>query len=190
MLSIEDEKILFLDGDTFVTGNLDDFYALLSKFDISVTHAPNRYTLKLIDIPDSFPELNTGVILYKNNKEIKEFLQEWYSSFCDQLNLGMTIASQDQPAFRSCLFNSKIRFNIFTPEYNCRFNMGVAVSSSVKILHGRHNDLSYVKKDINYFEVNEFGQLKNRWVIYPTKKDPIKNNLEKKFPIKTGYKKS
>lgn len=163
---IDRENALFIDGDTFIVENCDDLFCLLSHFEMAITHAPNRWTLKLENVPDLFPEFNTGVILFRKNGLVKEFIGTWYEKFVGQLDAGLKIPSQDQVSFRELLYSSKIRFHVFTPEYNCRFNMGVGVSHRVKILHGRTRDFQFVAKDINSSDLSVVGEPGLRWKKY------------------------
>jgi hypothetical protein len=167
MKYIDRENVLFIDGDTFIVENCDDLFCLLTHFEMAIAHAPNRWTLKLENVPDSFPEFNTGVILFRKNELVKEFIDAWYEKFVRQLDARLKIASQDQVSFRELLYSSKIRFHVFTPEYNCRFNMGVGVSHRVKILHGRTRDFKFVAKDINSAALNAVGEPGIRWEKYP-----------------------
>lgn len=82
------DHTLFLDTDTLVRKPLDEMFKLLDKFDIAV--APGPMTQKPVDdadllneIPNTFPELNTGVILYKKTDKMKSFLEKWKNTFLE-----------------------------------------------------------------------------------------------------------
>lgn len=153
LISAPEERILFLDGDCRVIGKLDDFASLLDRFDLCVTHAPNRFTVQL-DIPDAFPEFNTGVILLRKTFQVTSFLKHWLRKYDDFVELFKDMPSKDQPAFRMALWEAaglkwlSPNLFIFTSEYNMRFRMESMVSHFVKILHGR-GDYEKVKGLIN-----------------------------------------
>ena len=82
------DHTLFLDTDTLVRKPLDEMFKLLDKFDIAV--APGPMTQKPVDdadllneIPNTFPELNTGVILYRKTDKMKNFLEKWKNTFLE-----------------------------------------------------------------------------------------------------------
>ncbi|MEQ8925663.1 MAG: glycosyltransferase [Fulvivirga sp.] len=167
LLEVKRKRILFLDGDTFLIKNIDELFALLNNFDLAVAHAPNRWTFKINEVPDSFPEFNTGVLLLNKNYKIRRLLKNWYNDYKKYLDQKVDFPSKDQPSFRKCLFLSKIRFSVLTPEYNCRFTMGAMVSHNVKLLHGRTNDFSKIKKSINDAPINQWSdEPKLRWIKY------------------------
>jgi hypothetical protein len=134
---------------------------------MAIAHAPNRWRFE-IDVPDAFPEYNTGVILFKNTELVRNLLVDWYELFTSQLDAN-SISSQDQPSFRYLLYKSDIRFATLTPEYNCRFTIGAMVSHRVKILHGRTDDYKKIAKEINEYELSSGGYLKARSVKYEEK---------------------
>ena len=149
MVHVPREQVLYLDTDTLLLNKIDDLYNLLERFDIAAAHAPNRWTYKLENIPDAFPEFNCGVILFKRSEKVNTFLHSWFQKYLQQLEQGINMPSGDQPSFREFLYLSDLRVSTLTPEYNCRFNMGSLASHSVKILHGRISDFKYVEERIN-----------------------------------------
>src|SRR5438093_10021194 len=62
MIASPFERTLALDVDTYAAGDVSEAFRLLDEFDLAAAHAPNRVTLPLEDVPDAFPELNTGAI--------------------------------------------------------------------------------------------------------------------------------
>ena len=72
-------ETLFLDTDTEIKKPISSLFNILKKFDIAI--APGPMTQPPVDnedllneLPNEFPELNTGVILYRNNKD-KRFMK-------------------------------------------------------------------------------------------------------------------
>src|SRR5690349_16706482 len=59
------EKTIFLDTDTHICQPLYDLFELLDHWDFAAAHAPMRITWPQPDIPDSFPEVNSGVIAWR-----------------------------------------------------------------------------------------------------------------------------
>lgn len=152
------EKTLFLDTDTYVCDKIPELFILLDKFDIALAHAPYREIMPIPGVPNSFPEFNSGVILFKKSPSVINCFENWLSFYDQDVNAKrkwMEPASQelrllhDQPALRKALYNSSLRMATLTPEYNCRFNMPGYVHGKVKILHGRHPDILGVAKVIN-----------------------------------------
>jgi len=190
MSTLPRKEFLFLDNDTFLIGNIDELFTITEKFDIAVAHAPNRWTFKLNNIPDSYPEFNTGVILIKRSEKINVFLSDWLTFYLQQIKDQLQILSGDQPSFREILYGSDLRVATLTPEYNCRFTMGCLVSHRVKILHGRILNFEYVKDRINLGPINDWNNEPSiRFIKYdyndPEKKLDSSNSAKQvQFSIK------
>jgi len=149
------EETLFLDTDTYICSNFLELFSMLKDFDIAVAHAPNRIAYQVANVPESFPEMNTGVILFKHSQSVNIFFHEWLNIYNrDMINKEITLGKHlhDQPAFREALYHSNLRVATLTPEYNCRFVMPGYVDKEVKILHGRHTDLPAIAKKINSYK--------------------------------------
>lgn len=137
-------QTLFLDTDTYVCGNLSELFPLLQSFDMAAAHAPNRLHHKHgpypSDLPESFPEMNTGVLLYRSNSpNVQDFLERWLDRY-QAMRRGSGV-ERDQLSFREVIFRSDLRIATLTPEYNCRFNFPMYLDKPAKILHGRHSTL-------------------------------------------------
>jgi len=85
------EKTLFLDTDTEIKKPISGMFKLLDKFDIAL--APGPMTQPPLDgddimneVPIEFPELNTGVILYKKTNKMINFLNNWKDVFLNNKN--------------------------------------------------------------------------------------------------------
>ncbi len=153
---------LFLDSDTYVCSDLDDLFALLEVFDLAAVHAPTRAMHEVDGVPDSFPELNSGVILFRRCAAVDALFSKWAGLFArnldrlqrDEIRWLRPAHEQvhvlgDQGAFREALCRSEVRIATLPPEYNCRFTTPGFVDGPVKILHGRGVDLSEVAARIN-----------------------------------------
>lgn len=64
-----DDRNLYLDVDTYVCGEVDELFELLDSFDIGATYGL-RPQSEETNIPDSFPELNTGVLVYRDTNPV------------------------------------------------------------------------------------------------------------------------
>jgi hypothetical protein len=156
------ERTLFLDSDTYVCGDLAPLFALTEAFDLAAAHSPTRAIYEVEGVPDSFPEFNTGVILFRRSPEVQAALSSWaelFSRHLERLGRGEIRwvrpadrrwhALNDQGAFREALYFSSVRVATLPPEYNCRFYAPGFVEGPVRILHGRGLDLSSVAASIN-----------------------------------------
>jgi hypothetical protein len=148
------DRTLYLDTDTYVCTDICDIFTLLDTFDLAVAHDPARLYYSggeyPSNLPESFPELNTGVILYKNtSKNVVNLLSSWkekYGSMCKEEN------ERDQISFREVLYNSNVRMTVLTPEYNCRFGFPLYLDGPVKIIHGH---LDRLTPNLSYSEVEK-----------------------------------
>ncbi len=160
------EQTLFLDTDILLCDNIDDIFMLLDRFDLAVPHAPYRLTgmglsiplpdFLTSDIPACFPGMNTGMILFNRSQKIQEFLNHW-----GEYHLKLCTISPkapNQPAFRTALYRSDLRFAIIPEEYHCRFIYPFKVCGKVKALHGRHPDMDLVIGRINQKQLPRVGE--------------------------------
>jgi len=155
------EHTLFLDTDTYVCDSFLELFTLLDRFDLALAHNTYRAVYRVHDIPDSFPEFNTGVILFKKSPHITQLFanwlalyerdlgkeQQWLTPFGEVTMLDSNL--NDQPTFREAVYNSSVRVAGLTSEYNCRFGSPGFVHNIVKIIHGRHPNLQMIAGAIN-----------------------------------------
>lgn len=129
------EQTILLDVDTYVAGDLTEIFDLLDQFDMALAHAPGRMTVAFDDVPDSFPEFNTGVIAWKANERVSGVVADWLKEY-DQL-LPLEPLSCDQPALRRCLYRaSQLRLATLPQEFNQRFTLAGFQCQPLRILHG------------------------------------------------------
>ncbi|SFE49161.1 glycosyltransferase family protein [Roseivivax sediminis] len=112
-------ETLFLDNDTLVRGDLGSLFELLQKYDMAGAHValwhrgrhkkPIRH-----DLPDAFPEINTGVLLYRRSQPALDLFDAWALRFAEG-KYGI-----DQPSFREVLWESDIAFYVLPPQFNKR----------------------------------------------------------------------
>jgi len=137
------ERTLFLDADTFVIEPVPELFTLLDHFDIAATHEEYIDTdwfgdYPRTDIPTSFPEFNTGVLIFKRSAVMQNFLQEWCALYDAYHHEKPERPLNDQPFFRAAMYSSALRMATLTREYNCKFRGQGYLNGRVKILHGHH----------------------------------------------------
>jgi len=113
------ERTLFLDADTLVLNPLGDLFDLLERFDLALAHDVRRASDLIREgvaevTPYAFPQLNSGVVLYRRSVAMLEFLAEWARRFAE------AGARRDQPVLKDLLWRSDIRFYVLPPEFNLR----------------------------------------------------------------------
>jgi hypothetical protein len=135
------ERTLFLDADTRVLEPVPELFSLLDHFDCAVTHEEyvstdwhNRYPRP--DIPSSFPEFNTGILLLKRSDRTQRMLEQWGSLYRQYLDENPAQPINDQPFFRVAAYYGDARIATLTREYNCKFRGQGYLNGKVKIMHG------------------------------------------------------
>jgi hypothetical protein len=143
------ERTLFLDSDTYVIEPLEELFDLLDRFDIAAAHDTWRLGVELSECPDSFVEFNSGVLLYRLNEKVKEFIDSWENQH--KKNRLKVPYVGDQVAFRKCVFYSTVSVYVLPPEYNYNmwFPSFFGVNGKVKILHGRNNQFQQAARIVN-----------------------------------------
>ncbi|WP_216665533.1 hypothetical protein [Pseudoruegeria sp. HB172150] len=113
------QRTLYLDCDTVILAPLGDLFDILERFPLAVAHDVRR-TSNLIreggdhDTPYAFPQLNGGVILYRDSAEVRSFLLNW------QVQYRKLARKRDQVSLRDLLWSSDLRFYVLPPEFNLR----------------------------------------------------------------------
>jgi hypothetical protein len=132
------DRILFLDTDIEVTGDISGVFRLLDRFDIAVAHAPYRYNEDAADIPDAFPEFNVGVVAVRKSPASLALLQAWRAAYLAQPEWW----HNDQVAFRRAVWETDVRVATLPPEFNFR-PARYDGKSVPRVLHGfARSDLS------------------------------------------------
>ena len=99
-------------------------------------------------MPDSFPELNLGVVLYNKSPSIRTLFDRWLS-IMNFHECTWVQPFHDQPAFRLALYETPVNWTVLTPEYNCRFIRPGFLHGEAKILHGRDINIEAVAGFLN-----------------------------------------
>jgi hypothetical protein len=113
------DRTLFLDCDTLVLSPLGDLFNLLDRVDLAVAHDVRRVSALIQesgvdDVPEAFPQFNTGVLLYRMTPGVKRFLGDWAARYA-ALGVG-----RDQVSFRDLMWLGDLRYHVLPPEYNLR----------------------------------------------------------------------
>jgi hypothetical protein len=114
------EWTLYLDSDTLVTADIREAFRLLERFDLAFGHAhwrnkPSFSGAWKTDLPPSFPQFNSGVILYRRSAPVLALLEDWRREY------GHAGFQEDQRTLRELLWHSDLRIATLPPEYNVRF---------------------------------------------------------------------
>lgn len=130
------ERTLFLDTDTYFCAGVEELFTLLDRFEFAAMHRGGSQGYPVPDIPDSFPEYNSGVLLFRKTAAVNQLFHNWLTTY-DQQDWSVNGRHYDEPALREVLYKSQLCFGTFTAQYNCRFIDGVYLAGTVKILHRR-----------------------------------------------------
>jgi len=139
------EQTIFLDTDTFVTDRLDDLFRILDYREFAIHQADEGYEFSMPEISNAMPEFNTGVIAYRLTKNVKLLIENWHMAFKKNSHI-----KTDQYHLRKTLYESEVKFAIFSSAYNFIIYYPNFVIQSVKILHGRPlSSLQKIAEDLN-----------------------------------------
>ena len=109
------DETLYLDADTEVVADIREVFILLEKFDMALAHHAIRNTPTFSwkrELPPSFPEFNSGVILFRKNPGVIGLLQAWSQAY-HEAGFG-----PDQITLRELLWESNLKLALLPPEYN------------------------------------------------------------------------
>lgn len=148
VVNSEHDQMLFLDTDVHLLAPIPEVFDLLERFDMAGALAPGRETTKSIfNLTSAFPEINTGVLVFRNNVTVSEFFYCWLQIFRDHYQ---EYRDNDQGSFRDALWQSKdLSFYVLPPEYHIRSICGGFAGNQVKVLHGRVDDLDWADRHVN-----------------------------------------
>lgn len=138
------DRTLFVDADIYVTESFPELFPLLDHFDCAATHEEyvntdwhNSYPRT--DMPASFPEFNTGILLFRRSAQMDRVLDNWCDLYRKFLEEKPDQPINDQPFFRAAIYYSEARVATLTREYNCKFRGQGYLNGRVKLLHGHVN---------------------------------------------------
>ena len=132
------DRTLFLDADTLVVGDLGDVWDIADHFDFAMAHDVRRASDLIQEgldhaTPYGFPQLNSGVILYRHSDAAHRFFAEWAGRFHES---GV---KRDQIILKDMLWSGTERFYVLPPEFNLRrlpiLDAWEPLDARVKIIH-------------------------------------------------------
>lgn len=146
------DKVLFLDCDTYVCGEISGLFDLLDIYDCAVVHAPRKHVKSQHEyIPDWFAEYNTGVLPMRVTPAMINFFEDMAR---DYIAYRDVYGNDDQAPFRQIAWNyyrQNRPFKILTlpTEYNFRFKFPCSAGKTVKILHAVSSNMEEVARIAN-----------------------------------------
>ncbi len=114
---------------------------------VAAAHELARQHTRFPEIPDCFPEFNSGVVALRMDDEVKAMLKDWERRY---RALENEVAG-DQDVFRLACYLSGVSLYALTPEYNCQLRQAGCVNGQVKILHGRNIDMERADRVLNSY---------------------------------------
>lgn len=113
------QETLYLDNDTIIRADLGSLFDLLQKFElcgaqVMLWHRERHRRMWRTAVPETFPEINCGVLLYLKTSATTKFFENWEAAYDAA---GFKI---DQPTFRETLWNSDVKFYVLPPQFNKR----------------------------------------------------------------------
>jgi len=156
------EQTLSLDTDTYVCGDLSEAFELLQRFDMAATLSQNATPIfRKEGAPSSFPQLNGGVLFYRDSDTMKKFFTRWLTYYEQDCGLGPKKLYpsagakrefvHNQPSLRQAVYESDIRLATLPLEYNCRIGWNGFLNDSVRILHGHMPDPVLFERQVNEY---------------------------------------
>ena len=130
------ERTIYLDTDTYVRDTIDELFDILDEFGLALRRNKAEVHIPEMDdsdpnaqVPDAFPEFNSGIIPYRKTAAVWGLLREGE-------RLCLSDHNWDQRALRPALYDSSVRFTCIPNRYNCMYRNDNIVNGSVKVLHG------------------------------------------------------
>ncbi|MEY8330342.1 hypothetical protein AALB81_13615 [Lachnospiraceae bacterium 48-33] len=136
------DRTIFLDTDTYLVDSVEPIFKILDRFDIVSSHAPIEED-EIIDLPDAFAEMNSGVIAYKKNNKVNRMFEKYMENYLECFRYytqKYNDVPPDQPSFRYAIYNSDVQFCFLPHEYNCMLDFPCFLSGRVHILHGHYSN--------------------------------------------------
>jgi hypothetical protein len=153
-------RTLYLDTDAYVCGDVTDLFPLLDRFEFAATYTQGRvigrdlrYMPDMVgQVPWSFPQFNSGAMLYGNNETVRRMLARWADLIeqNDHLAEERKTRLTDQTPLREAVYLSDVQLLTLPLEYNCRGRMGF-LRDRVRVLHGRFPQPQVVAEQLNRF---------------------------------------
>lgn len=141
------ERTLYLDCDTLVVASLGDVWDVLDRFEFALTHDVRRASDLVqegleVSTPYAFPQLNSGVLLYRKSPVTDTFFADWAARF------HASDVTRDQIILKDMLWRFDVRFYVLPPEFNLRrvteLDAWEPLDARVKIIHS-HRLLQHIR---------------------------------------------
>lgn len=134
---------LFLDSDARLVHNISDIFNSCLNTDLAAAFAPVRHPPGWSDpeVPLYFPELNSGVLVFKRSRLQKKLVSEWLKLY-DSLQ-SKFCQDWDQASLRSVVWRFKrdrnFSLSILPQEVNLRLTKPWVAGRGLKVavIHGR-----------------------------------------------------
>jgi hypothetical protein len=149
------QRAIFLDSDTYVTGDLTHLLDLLERFDMAAALAPGYRGREDAEVPTAFYEFNVGVLAWRRSESTHAFFTEWLATYRlltrerPFATIALDHGGYEQPAFRRCAWRSALRLCTLGPEYNYRPRRPGSAVERVRVIHGRYADPEQVAAVLN-----------------------------------------
>jgi hypothetical protein len=171
------ERTLFIDADTYVLEPVPELFSLLDHFDCAATHEEYLNTdwhrrYPRTDIPSSFPEFNTGILMLKRSDRLNRMLDEWGALYRQYLEEKPGQPINDQPFFRVAAYFGDVRIATLTREYNCKFRGQGYLNGRVKIMHGHVEfklDAAFLEKAVKVLNASDRPRVYIAGTVYEQK---------------------
>lgn len=139
------DKTLYLDTDTHVVDDITDVFTLLNRFDFAgmIEISRGYWYRQYTNIPDSFPEINSGVLAFRKCPLVDQLFVDWRNFYTASLawqeSSGGSNRIWDQPGLRQALYSSpELKLSTLPTEYNAFQLNGTYLWGKAKILHTRN----------------------------------------------------
>lgn len=145
---------LHLDADTFVCDNFSEVFIMMDRFDLVMPFSVTYIARHSPDIPDSFPELAGGFMVFKKSDIAQEFL---FRTLHYVINRS---GGCDEPCIRRAVYETDIRYAVIPWEYNCLYIHPGYVFGKIKVMHGRRKTIKEDAKIMNTKVYDQFPPYK------------------------------
>ena len=106
------DNTIYVDTDTYFKESITDVFQLLEKYDVAMIHDYARKRIfripEYMAIPEAFSEVNGGIMAYKKNERVSNFLTLWKNLY----NKYKHVVIWDQPSVRMALWYSDVNLYI------------------------------------------------------------------------------
>jgi len=136
-------ETLHLDADTLIVDDISELFDLLNRFDVALPFSPWYISRKPREVPVSFPEFAGGLIIWRNDWEMRKLWGRMYN------RMRRHLPGCDEPALREELYKSDIRFSVVPWEYTCVMYQPGYLFGKAKLIHGRSKELKGFAEKIN-----------------------------------------